>query len=245
MHIPAYAQDELLKATSTATNENQVRGVNCSLCDEPFAGSGKQRVVVESGSDNSLYACRECLTAFVAQVRRQRHTASGRAMQGHDGTLSPALKCYLSSIENVQRAGEAIESLAEAGNLEPLQLAWLLVSLESAHAWAVEGRPEPLSAVTEDGAEVKRVEFELFVQMYQVRSLAANVFTYHLISETAPAEREMCAEFECPSDCRGRHDVEHIDCGPDDIYEALARHGVTVRDEDAGREDDMNAEVSS
>ncbi|WP_146877607.1 hypothetical protein [Actinomadura madurae] len=148
-------------------------------------------------------------------------------------------------IENVRRAGEAVERLAETGSLEPLQLAWLVVSLESAHAWAVEERPESLSAATEDGAEVERVELALFIQMHQVRSLVANVFTYHLINEAAPAEPEMCAEFECPSDCQGRHDADHIDCGPDDIYEALAQHGVTVRKEDVGRRDDKNAEVSS
>lgn len=245
MHIPAYAQDALLDAMPTTASENQALGVNCALCDEPFASSGKQRIAVEPGNDHSLYACRDCLTVFVAQVRRKRHAASGGAVHGHSGTLPPALKRYLSSLENVRRAGEAVERLAESGNLEPLQLAWLVVSLESAHVWAVEERPESLSAATEVDAEVKRVELALFVQMYQVSSLVANVFTYHLINEAAPAEPEMCAEFECPSDCQGRHDVDHIDCGPDDIYEALARHGVTVREEDAGQEGGMNAEVSS
>ncbi|MFI6324621.1 hypothetical protein ACIBG8_44345 [Nonomuraea sp. NPDC050556] len=238
MHIPAYALGELLDAMPATTSENQALGVNCALCEESFASSGKQRIAVEPGNTDSLWACRECLTAFVAQVRRKRYAASGRAVQRQSGTL-PALKRYLSSIENVRRAGEAIERLAEAGDLEPLQLAWLVISLESAHAWAVEERPEPLSADTEGGAEVKRVELALFLQMYRVRSLVANVFTYYLINEAAPAEPEMCAEFECPPDCQGRHDAKHIDCGPDDIYEALARHGVTVR------EDDMNAEATS
>ncbi|MEV4059645.1 hypothetical protein [Nonomuraea dietziae] len=245
MHIPAYAQDELLNAMSAATSENQALGVNCALCDEPFASSGKQRIAVKPDNDDYLSACRDCLTAFVAQVRRKLHAASERAVQRHGGALPSALKRYLSSIENVRRAGEAVERLAEAGNLEPLQLAWLMVSLESAHAWAVEERPESLSAAMEGGAEAKRVEFALFLQMYQVRSLVANIFTYYLINEAAPAEPEMCSEFECPPDCQGRHDAEHIDCGPDDIYEALARHGMTVREEDAGGEDDMNAEVSS
>lgn len=203
MHIPAYAQDELLHAMPPAPSENQTLGVNCSLCDESFAGSGTQRIAVEPGNEDSLYACRDCLTAFVAQVRRQRHAASGRTAQGHSGTLPPALKRYLSSIENVRRAGEAVERLAEAGNLESLQLAWLMVSLESAHAWAVAERPEPLSAVSEGVVEVKRVELELFIQMHQVRSLVANVFTYYLINQAASAEPEMCAEFECLSDCQG------------------------------------------
>ncbi|WP_432861779.1 hypothetical protein [Microbispora rosea] len=200
---------------------------------------------MEHDNDGSLFACRGCLTAFVAQIRRKHHAASGRVVQRPIGTLLPALNRYLSSIENVRRAGEGVERLAEAGNLESLQLAWLLVSLESAHTWAVDERPESLSAATEGSAEVKRVEFALFLQMYQVRSLVANAFAYHLINEAAPAEPETCAEFECPPDCQGRHDVEHIDCGPDDIYEALARHGVSVREEDTGHEDDMNAEVSS
>ncbi|MEV4224858.1 hypothetical protein [Nonomuraea sp. NPDC049725] len=217
--------------------------MNCALCDEPFASPGNQRIAVEPGNDDSLYACRDCLTAFVAQVRRERHAASERAVESAGDTLPPALKRYLSSVENVRRAGDAVERLAEAGNLEPLQLAWLVVSLESAHAWAMEERPVPLSP--EGGAEVKRIEFALFLQMHQVRSLVANIFTYYLINQAAPAEPETCAEFECPSDCQGRHDVEHIDCGPDEIYEALEGHGVIIRDEDADREDDMNAEVSS
>jgi hypothetical protein len=229
----------------TAPSEKQALGVICALCDEPFADSRRPRIAVEPGNADSLYACRDCLTAFVAQVRRQRYVASGRAGQGHGGTLPPALKRYLSAIENVRRAGEAVERLAETGSLEPLQLAWLMVSLESAHAWAVEERPESFSAATEDGAEIERVELALFIQMHQVRSLVANVFTYHLINEAAPAEPEMCAEFECPSDCQGRHDADHIDCGPDDIYETLAQHGVTVRKEDAAWQDDENAEVSS
>ncbi|MCO6005257.1 hypothetical protein NE236_09690 [Actinoallomurus purpureus] len=199
---------------------------------------------MEPGNEDSLYACRDCLTAFVAQVRRQRHAASRRAKQGYSGTSPPDLKRYLSSIENVRRAAEAVQRLAETESLEPLQLAWLVVSLESAHAWAVDERPEPLSAATEDGAEAKRAELALFIQMHQVRNLVANVFTYYLINEAAPAEPEMCPEFECPSDCQGRHDATHIDCGPDDIYEALARHGMAVRKEDPGQGDDMNAEVA-
>jgi hypothetical protein len=39
----------------------------------------------------------------------------------------------------------------------------------------------------------------------------------------------MCAEFECPEDCSGRHDSAHIDCGPDAVFDDLAEHGITVR----------------
>ncbi|MFC0040728.1 hypothetical protein [Actinomadura rayongensis] len=228
MHIPAYARRELLDAMPSEPSEEQARGSNCFLCDTPFAVARERPIEVVSGENGSLHACRGCLTAFVAKVRRQRHAAAEHAAHEENSKTPPLLTRYLTSIDNVRRAGEAVQHLAENGELEPPQLAWLMVSLESAHDWAAEERSD-----IADTQATKQAELDLFIQMVQVRSLAANILIYHVINEASPAEPELCAEMECPPECQGRHDAEHIDCGPDSIYEELAeQHGVLIRDMD-------------
>lgn len=230
MHIPPYAQNELLDAMPARPSEDQTLGLTCSLCGEPFTSSGRQRVPVEPENEDSLYACRSCVNGFVTRIRQERFTASKNTEQRKRGPIPQAVQRYLSSSEKLRRAGEAVGHFAETRSLKPVELAWLMISLESAYNWLAdtEATISSLPASAGGQTEAEEAKLALFIQMCQARHLAADAFAYHFINESTPAEPDMCAEFECAPDCDGRHDADHIDCGPDEIYDALAAHGVTT-----------------
>ncbi|MEU7579220.1 hypothetical protein AB0B50_16650 [Streptomyces sp. NPDC041068] len=117
--------------------------------------------------------------------------------------------------------------LARNEDTEPLQVAWLLISLESAYAWVPDTPDPPVSADREDSG-LRDETFRLNLAMVTAREAVAERLAYHLINAAQPEEPEMCEEFECPKDCSGRHDSSHIDCGPDAVFEDLARHGIIV-----------------
>ncbi|MEU6356636.1 hypothetical protein ABZ896_46255, partial [Streptomyces sp. NPDC047072] len=48
------------------------------------------------------------------------------------------------------------------------------------------------------------------------------------LGRASPPDPEECEEYGCSEECDGRHDTVHIDCGPDEVFEELERHGVVV-----------------
>ncbi|WP_327676464.1 hypothetical protein [Kitasatospora sp. NBC_00458] len=134
---------------------------------------------------------------------------------------------HLASLEHVRRAAEAVTGLAADDDVEPLEVAWLLVSLESAHAWTTEDAPRPPGSEPAD-EELREAGFRLSLEMISAREAVAGRLVYHLINEAALPEPEFCAESGCPESCSGRHDSEHIDCGPDAVFEDLARRGIEL-----------------
>ncbi|WP_354383729.1 hypothetical protein [Streptomyces sp. PvR034] len=134
---------------------------------------------------------------------------------------------HLSRLDSVRQAAEAVAALAEGEDTEALRVAWLLVSLESAHTWIPEA-PDPPASMDQEDKELRDEAFRLDLAMITAREAVAERLAYHVINEAQPEDPEMCAEFECPEGCSGRHDSSHIDCGPDAVYEDLAQHGITV-----------------
>jgi hypothetical protein len=234
MHIPPYAHAEIQNAVPLEPTAAQRAGATCCLCDTSFAESGQERTAVLSGDGVRLHACRACLTPLVARARRRlhgRHATTTCDRPGH--TTSPtARERYLTGLDDVRRAAGAVAELVDDGELEPAQVAWLAVSLESAYAWATEDQPESSRSGNPVNASVARAEMELWVEMATARERIAHRLVYHVIDESAPPEPELCEEFECPPECSGRHETDWIDRGPDAIFEDLRSHGIAVRVQD-------------
>ncbi|MGA5700160.1 hypothetical protein [Peterkaempfera bronchialis] len=233
MHIPSYAHATIRAALPTVPTSRQVDCLDCCLCDEPFDG----RVPVPLGPTVTcgLFACRPCLTRLVARARRLRDFSL--AQDAERARVESAIwaaerERYLAGLGSVREAAEAVTHLAEQEGLEPLQMAWLHVSLESAYVWATDDAPEPPGSADPDDPSLRDGKFRLNLEMISAREAVADRLAYHLINEAKPAEPELCAESECPKDCSGRHDSEHIDCGPDAIFEALKEHGVGIERQD-------------
>jgi hypothetical protein len=142
---------------------------------------------------------------------------------------------YLAGVVAVRQAAEAVTRLANEGNVEPTRIAWLHVALESAYNWATDEAPEPPESVASDDNPLRDENFRLNLEMISAREAVANRLAYHLINQAAPPEPEICAELECPENCSGRHDTEHIDCGPDAIFDNLEEHGVSIERREDGR----------
>ncbi|WP_327182636.1 hypothetical protein [Streptomyces sp. NBC_01334] len=117
--------------------------------------------------------------------------------------------------------------MASNEDTEPLQIAWVLISLESAYTW-IPDRPQPPTAADPEDSGLKDETFRLSLAMVTAREAVAERLAYHLVNAAQPGEPEMCEELECPEGCSGRHDSSHMDCGPDDIFEELAKHGILV-----------------
>ncbi|MFF7649627.1 hypothetical protein ACFZCY_07190 [Streptomyces sp. NPDC007983] len=233
MHIPAYAHATIRAALPTIPTSRHVGCLDCCLCDVPF----NDRVPVSLGptETSGLFACRPCLTRLVARARRSRDAAlaqDAERAQAESAAWTRAREEHLAGLGSVRKAAEAVARLAEDEALEPRRVAWLLVSLESAHAWATDDAPEPPASADPDDTSLKDGDFELTLAMISARAAVADRLAYHLINEAMPAEPELCEEFECPEGCSGRHDSSHIDCGPDAVFEDLEQHDVVIERQD-------------
>ncbi|WP_369168813.1 hypothetical protein AB5J49_13260 [Streptomyces sp. R28] len=229
MHIPEYAHALIQSALPSVPTSRQVGAVDCCLCDRPF----EDRLPVALGPtpESGLFGCHPCLRRLVTQARRARDAALTQDAEqalAQAAVWRPARERHLARLDRVRQAAEAVAELAAGDRTEPLQVAWLLVSLESAYTW-IPDAPEPPATAAEEATELKEEGFRLDLAMITAREAVADRLVYHLINEAQPPEPEMCEEFECPQDCSGRHDSTHIDCGPDEVFEDLLRHGVTVQ----------------
>ncbi|MFI8260316.1 hypothetical protein [Streptomyces sp. NPDC085665] len=233
MHIPGYAHATIRAALPAMPTARQVGHLDCCLCDDPF--DGRAAVPLGPTETSGLFACRPCLTRFVAKARRLRDSAlaqDAEQARAEEAEWAGVRERHLAVLENVREAAEAVTRLAGEADLEPLKVAWLLVSLESAHAWATSEAPEPPASADPADAELQDTDFRLSLEMVSAREAVAERLAYHLINESMPAEPEMCEEFECPEGCSGRHDISDVDCGPDDVFESLAREGVVLERSD-------------
>ncbi|MDA2808014.1 hypothetical protein [Nocardiopsis suaedae] len=132
---------------------------------------------------------------------------------------------------NATLAAKAATRLLVDKNLSPQEVAWVAVALESAYDWATTGKERlPYLADTPDNP-FSQAEIRLFFEMSDAREFIAHRLVYHVLNESASPEPEICAEMECPNDCSGRHEFDHIDCGPDEIFETLARYGAELSEE--------------
>ncbi|KUL43050.1 hypothetical protein [Streptomyces regalis] len=228
MHIPEYAHALIRSALPSVPTSRQVGAVDCCLCNRPL----EDRLPVALGPtpESGLFGCHPCLRRLVTRARRARDAALTQDAEqalAPAAAWQPARERHLARLDRVRQAAEAVAELAGGDRTEPLQVAWLLVSLESAYTW-IPDAPEPPATLADEAAELKEEGFRLDLAMITAREAVADRLAHHLINEALPPEPEMCEEFECPQDCSGRHDSSHIDCGPDEVFEDLLRHGVTV-----------------
>ncbi|WP_245771364.1 hypothetical protein [Actinacidiphila guanduensis] len=200
--------------------------LDCCICDSPF----DDRLPVPLGPtpESGLFGCHPCLGRLVARARRNRYAARTQdAEKARDEAAAwlPVRERHLARLGRVTEAAEAVTTLVREESVEPLRMAWLLVSLESANSW-IPDAPEPPSSVESEDRDLKDAAFRLQLAMIGAREVVAERLAYHVINQAQPPE--MCEEFECPDGCTGRHDVTDIDCGPDCIFDDLAEHGVMV-----------------
>ncbi|WP_259316568.1 hypothetical protein [Kitasatospora xanthocidica] len=136
---------------------------------------------------------------------------------------------YLARLDAVRQTAEEVAELAANAEVPALRIAWLSISLESAHTW-IPDTPEPPATVDREDRLLTNAEMLLSSAMITAREAVADRLVYHLVNEAQPEEPEMCEELECAEDCSGRHDTSHIDCGPDAIFEDLLEHGITIEE---------------
>ncbi|MFE9697903.1 hypothetical protein [Streptomyces sp. NPDC006270] len=228
MHIPGYARAMIRSALPTVPTSRQVGALDCCLCDKPF----EDRLPVPLGPTpkSGLFGCYSCLTRLVSRARRARDTTLAQDAEqaaAESAAWATMRDGHLVRLDSVRQTAEAVTELARGDDTEPLQVAWLLISLESAYTW-VPDTPEPPPSADQEDSELRDETFRLNLAMITAREAVAERLAYHLINAVQPEEPEMCQELECPEGCSGRHDSSHIDCGPDAIFEDLARHGITV-----------------
>ncbi len=163
MHIPAYAHDTIRAALPAIPTSRQVGALDCCLCDEPF-GEDRGAVPLGPAPTSGLFGCPACLTRLVRQARRSRDARLARDAERArtEAVLWEARRerC-LAGIGSVREAAEAVTRLAQEGSVEPLRIAWLLVSLESAYAWAPEQAPEPPQALGSEDRTLQDAAFRL------------------------------------------------------------------------------------
>nr|WP_244320090.1 MULTISPECIES: hypothetical protein [Streptomyces] len=233
MHIPPYAHDTIRAALPRIPTSRHVGALDCCICDEPF-GEGLAAIPLGPTPSSGLFGCRPCLTRLVRQARRARDASLARKaeqVRAEQAAWLPVRERHLARLDSLRQAAEAVAELARSAEIKAQQVAWLLVSLESAFNWLPD-TPEPPASVDEGDSELKEEAFRLDLSLIAAREAVAERLAYHLINEAQPDEPEMCEELECPEDCSGRHDSSHIDCGPDAIYEDLTEHGITVEQPD-------------
>ncbi|MGP3943882.1 hypothetical protein [Streptomyces sp. 6N106] len=229
MHIPAYAYATIRTALPTVPTSRHVGCMDCCLCDEPF--DDRVPVPLSPTETSGLFACHPCLTRLVARARRSRDlalTQEAELAQAESAAWTRTRERHLAGLESVRNAAEAVARLAGDETLEPLRIAGLLVSLESAYAWVTGDAPEPPPSADPADTSLKDGGFRLTLEMISAREAVADRLAYHLINEATPAEPELCEGFECPEGCDGRHGSSHIDCGPDAIFEDLTQQEVVV-----------------
>ncbi|WKE72065.1 hypothetical protein [Streptomyces sp. WP-1] len=229
MHIPSYARATIRAALPTVPTARHVGALDCGLCDTPF--EDREPVPLGPTPTSGLFSCHDCLTRLIAQARRSRDSALARNAEHARAEWAAWTRTrdrYLAGVESVREAAEAVARLAADGTAKPLEIAWLLVALESAHTWTADDAPKAPNPVDPSDSSVRDAEFRLGLELISAREAVAERLAYHLINEAMPAEPEMCEEFDCPDGCSGRHDSSHIGCGPDTVFEGLARHGVVV-----------------
>ncbi|WP_329179611.1 hypothetical protein [Streptomyces sp. NBC_01477] len=228
MHIPAYAYATIRSALPHVPTSRQVAALDCCLCDQPF----DDRLPVPLGPtpESGLFGCHPCLRRLVTRARRARDaslTRDAEQARARAAAWLPVRERHLARLGRVTEAAEAVTTLVRDNSVEPLHMAWLLVSLESANSWLPD-KPEPPWPAEREDRDLKDAGFRLRLAMIGAREAVAEQLAYHVINQAQPAEPEMCEEFECPGDCTGRHDVTDIDCGPDCVFDDLAEHGITV-----------------
>ncbi|QPL95362.1 hypothetical protein I3J15_21245 [Streptomyces clavuligerus] len=235
MHLPPYSRATIRAAPPSMPTSRHVGRVDYCLCDQPF---GDQVAIPLGPTETSgLFGCRPCLKRLVAQARRTSYAALTQdAEEARAASVAwmQARDKHMAELDDVRRAAEAVTLLAADSEAEPLRIAWLLISLESAYTWATDNAPEPPAPADESDSELKDSDFHLSLEMISAREAVANRLAYHLINEATPADPDMCGEFECPEDCTGRHDCDHIDCGPDAIFEDLRERGIVVERTETG-----------
>ncbi|WP_018545481.1 hypothetical protein [Streptomyces sp. LaPpAH-108] len=230
MHIPAYAYATIRAALPTVPTSRQVGALECCLCSAPF-GKDLGPVPLGPTPTSGLFGCRPCLSRLIRTARRSRDARLVRdAERARTEAALWDAQCerYLADLASVREAAEAVTRLTEEGTVEPLQAALLLVSLESAYAWVAEDIPKPPASVDAEDDPLRDADFRLHLEMIGAREAIADRLAYHLINEATPAQPELCWELDCPEDCSGRHETEHIDCGPDAVFEDLAKHGIEI-----------------
>ncbi|MER5563640.1 hypothetical protein ABT071_34170 [Streptomyces sp. NPDC002506] len=229
MHIPGYARAMIRSALPTVPTARQVGALDCCLCDGPF----EDRLPIPLGPtrESGLFSCHPCLTRLVSRARRLRDAALTQDAEqavAESTAWASIRERYLAQLDGVRQAAEATAEIAGREDTEPLRVAWVLISLESAYAWLPDS-PEPPVSADHEGERLRDEEFKLNLAMIAAREVVAERLAYHLINAAQPEEPEMCGELECPDDCSGRHDSAHIDCGPDAVFEELAKHGLSVK----------------
>ncbi|MEV7415838.1 hypothetical protein [Streptomyces sp. NPDC089919] len=226
MHIPAYAHPTIRSAVPVLPTSRHVAALDCCFCDEPFGD--RLPVPLGPSSTSGFFGCHSCLRQLVSRARQSRDDAFARSVEQAEEEAAAwraARGRHLADLDRVRLAADTVVAFAGAGEVEALRMAWLLVSLESAHAWATDYAPAPPPTVQIPDTELKEGRFQLDLAMVSAREAVAERLAYHLINESQPVDPELCAELECPDDCSGRHDDVHIDCGPDQIFEDLAEAG--------------------
>ncbi|MEU3494972.1 hypothetical protein ABZ747_15935 [Kitasatospora cineracea] len=229
MHIPVYAYGTIRAAIPGVPTGRQMASLDCCVCGAPF-GPELGAMPLGPTPEEGLSGCGPCLRRLIALARESRDTTLVRTAEQvrQDSERWESVRDhYLAQLDAVQRAAEEVAELAGNDEVPPLRVAWLSVSLESAHNWLPE-TPVPPASV--DPGDHRLMEAKLMTgsAMITAREAVADRLAYHLINEAQPDEPEMCEEFECAEDCSGRHDSSHIDCGPDAIFEDLLEHGATI-----------------
>ncbi|MFF8692026.1 hypothetical protein ACF08W_07455 [Streptomyces sp. NPDC015144] len=231
MHIPAYAHGTIRAALPSVPTARQLSGLDCCMCDAPF---GRDLGAVPLGPDPETgpSGCRPCLGRLVARARETRDAGLARnaeQVRKDSKAWESVRDHYMARLDAVRRAAEEVAELAGNEEVPPLRIAWLSISLESAHTWISEA-PEPPASVDQEDHPLRNAEMLMGGAMIDARAAVADRLVYHLVNEAQPEEPEMCEELECPEGCSGRHDTSHIDCGPDAIFEDLLAHGVSIEE---------------
>ncbi|MFJ1702184.1 hypothetical protein [Kitasatospora sp. NPDC088346] len=231
MHIPAYAHGTIRAALPAIPTGRQMASLDCCVCGAAF-GRDLGAVPLGPAPEAGLSGCRPCLSRLVTRARETRDAGLARNAEQvrKDSEAWESVRDHYSArLDAVRQAAEEVAELAGNEEVPPLRIAWLSISLESAHAW-ISDAPEPPPSVDREDHLLTNAEMLLSGAMITARGAVAERLVYHLVNEAQPEEPEMCEELECPEDCSGRHDTSHIDCGPDAIFEDLLEYGVSIEE---------------
>ncbi|GHF42846.1 hypothetical protein GCM10018790_20880 [Kitasatospora xanthocidica] len=231
MHIPAYAHSTIRAALPAIPTGRQMASLDCCMCGAPF-GRDLGAVPLGPAPEAGLSGCRPCLSRLVTWARETRDaglTQSAEQARKDSEAWESVRDHYLARLDAVRQAAEEVAELAGNEEVPPLRIAWLSISLESAHTWIPDAPEPPASADREDHL-LTNAEMLMGSAMITARGAVADRLVYHLVNESQPEEPEMCQELDCPEDCSGRHDTSHIDCGPDTIFQDLLEYGVSIEE---------------
>ncbi|MEV6597122.1 hypothetical protein AB0M36_09705 [Actinoplanes sp. NPDC051346] len=230
MHIPSYAHDAIRAAALlNLPSSQQVGGLHCCLCDEPF-GEGRAAVPLGPTPKSGLCGCRSCLTRLITRARRDRDAAlahDAKDVRAEGASWNAVRERHLAQVAGVRQAAEAVAGLVRSNDTQAMDIAWLLISLESAYNW-IPHAPEQPASVGQEDRRIQDEAFRLDLAMMTAREAVASRLAYHLLNQAGRVEPEMCEEFECPEGCLGRHDATYIDCGADAVFDDLAKFGIAL-----------------